>query len=291
MSVLSRIGWTLWALVPVAVVAFHFGPGQGLAARDEAVRFHQRALEMENHAAEVQGKAYEAHLAVIDVRRRMFVDDDVALQEELEETMKHERVAYEKASSAWEEAADAFTIVQETLVDDGGFAIRQVRWSKARALVRSGDIWGGTGELEDLLGNTPEATGGDRELQRATREELARAHYFGARLMRLSGEPASEWRAEATKARQHFRYLAENAAAEEGSPETVRGLENNVERVLDLEHKDLSEIQGTPLPRQSPRMARGNRPGANGQPRRTQRPPQGRDGRGASGAGEIGRGW
>ena len=289
MSVMARIGWTIWALVPVALIAFHFGPGQRLAARDEAVRFHARAIDFENRAAEVQAKAYDVHLEVIELRRRDFLGDDV--QPELNRTIEKERLAYEEAASAWEEAADAFTIVEDTLIDEEGLASDQIRWSKARALVRSGDIWGGAGELEVLLGEVSESPIQNYELVRATREELARAHYFGARLMRLSGEPAKDWRAEATKARQHFRYLAEQSAASGDTPETVRGLEDNVERVLDLEQQDLSDIEGTPLPRQSPRMAQGNRPGRNGEPRRTRRPPQGRDGRGASGAGEIGRGW
>lgn len=288
---MSRIGWTIWALVPVALIAFHFGPGQGLAARDDAVRFHARAIDFENLAAIAQDKAYDAHLEVLELRKSEFLGTDV--QADLNAALEKEQVAYEKAAAAWEDAADAFTIVEDTLVNEQGYASNQIRWSKARALVRSGDIWGGAGELDVLLDEVSESPEEeqDQELMRAVREELARSHYFGARLMRLSGEPAKEWRAEATKARQHFRYLAEQAAGNGETLETVRGLEDNVERVLDLEQQDLSEIEGTPLPRQSPRMARGNRPGSNGEPRRSQRPPQGRDGRGASGAGEIGRGW
>ena len=40
--------------------------------------------------------------------------------------------------------------------------------------------------------------------------ELATAYYYGARLMRLAGKPADEWREVAGRARQNFRYLAED---------------------------------------------------------------------------------
>ena len=99
------------------------------------------------------------------------------------------------------------------------------------------------------------------DLARAAREELAVAHYFGARLLRLAGEPAKTWRAEALKARQHFRFLAETAAESGASPELVRGLEDNVERTIELEQMDKSDLEGRPLPRESPQGTRGRRPG------------------------------
>ena len=66
--------------------------------------------------------------------------------------------------------------------------------------------------------------------------------------------------------------------------------QRNLELVLNLEQSSLQELQGRPLPRQSPREgANGLRPG--NWPGKSQRPPRNRDGRGAGGAGDIGPGW
>jgi hypothetical protein len=155
--------------------------------------------------------------------------------------------------------------------------------------VRSGAIWDGAADLEQILEDTQDHPD-QIALARATREELAVAHYFGARLLRLAGEPAKLWRAEAIKSRQHFRYLAETAT-EVGSPaDAVRSLEDNVERTIELEQMDMSDLEARPLPRESPRGMRGRRPGQ-GRPGTTQQPPTRRDGRGAGGAGPVGPGW
>ena len=106
----------------------------------------------------------------------------------------------------------------------------------------------------------------------------------------MAGEPARVWRAEALKARQHFRLLAETAAATGADADVVRGLEDNVERTIDLEQMDKSELEGRAMPRESPRGTRGRRPGQ-GREGITNRPPTQRDGRGAGGAGPVGPGW
>ena len=69
-----RVGWTFWALVPVAVLAFHFGPGRSLAAREIAATRFREAVVLEREAIEAQGRAYEAHLVVIERRRSVFLN-------------------------------------------------------------------------------------------------------------------------------------------------------------------------------------------------------------------------
>ena len=287
MKTSSRIGWTAWALVPVGLIAFHFGPGQGLAARDQAVRLHTRAIDFETTATDLQAVAYAAHLEVIELRRASFLENGPDVSTELGEALEREELSYSDAAEAWQITADAFTTVEDAILLEDGADASSIRWAKARAQVRAGDIWGGAGEFELLLDELED----ESELALATREELARAHYFGARLLRVNGEPAEDWRAEATKARQHFRYLAEQAAERGAASDVVRGLEDNVERVLDLEQLDLSEIQGTPFPKESPKSSSCKKPGNKPGSRISQRPPNKRDGRGASGAGEIGKGW
>ena len=293
-ELLRRLGWSAWALVPVALLAFHFGPGRTLAAREvAAVRFRE-ASELERAAIELQAKAHLAHVATIDLRRRAFLevvefDGEMVDDARTSAAVDRERIAYESASAAWGAVADAYAQVEARLVDDDPRTIDRVRWSKARARVRSGAIWDGVADLETLV--VPRsASPMDEELARAAREELATAHYFGARLLRMAGEPARVWRAEAIKARQHFRLLAETAAAAGVDAEVVRGLEDNVERTIDLEQMDKSELQARALPRESPRATRGRRPGQ-GREGVSSRPPTRRDGRGAGGPGPIGPGW
>ncbi len=294
MNVLARLGWTLWALVPVAVIVFHFGPGQDLVSRELAARRLNAAIELEQAAIEAQGLAYQAHLAAIQARRSAFLDGEVDASEEvlpeaLAGALAAERAAYEHAGERWSAAADAYEQVEEQLGESEPLDFARIRWSKARARVRSGAIWDGAIDLEEIV-ETMSDDPDQRALARAAREELAVAHYFGARLLRLAGEPAKTWRAEAIKARQHFRYLAETASESGASMEVVRGLEDNVERTIELEQMDKSDLEGRPLPRESPRAMRGRRPGQ-GRPGVTQRPPTRPDGRGAGGAGPIGPGW
>lgn len=294
MNVLVRIGWILWALVPVAVVVFHFGPGQELAAREVAVARLNAAIALEQSALEAQADAYAAHLESIQVRRTLFIDPEVDLDREelplqLGQVLTKERSAYDTAAEQWGAAADAYQQVEELLTDADQVETARIRWSKARARVRSGAIWDGAADLEQILEDM-EGHPEQIALSRAAREELAVAHYFGARLLRLAGEPAKLWRSEAIKSRQHFRYLAETASEAGASGTVVRSLEDNVERTIELEQMDMSDLEARPLPRESPRGMRGRRPGQ-GRPGVTQQPPTRRDGRGAGGAGPVGPGW
>ncbi|MCA9289936.1 MAG: hypothetical protein KDA25_02340, partial [Phycisphaerales bacterium] len=173
---MRTILWTIWGLVPVAVLAFHFGPGQHLAARDLAARLQVDAIEAERAAMTAQDDAYAAHLATNELRRQAFLGSDAALGARLEAAIATEERLYAVAAAAWEEAADAYEHVESALTDRPGPERDRVRLARARALVRSGDIWGGADELEVLLMELDDADQGSSELARATREELAGAH-------------------------------------------------------------------------------------------------------------------
>jgi len=287
---ISRLMWTCWALVPVGLLAYHFGPGQSAYAFDQAARLQAHAAVAEKEAAAAQEAAYAHHLAAIDARRRAFLSqspDDAAAAREAAAT---EDAAYKVAAEAWRKAADAFAPIQAILEGTSPDALSRIRWARGRALVRSGDIARGVTDLEDLLDEFAQAGTADSEIATSTREELATAYYYGARLMRLAGIPAEEWRAVSGKARQQFRYLAEKSIAAGTQDQAVRDHEKNLELVLNLEQSSLQDLQGRPLPRLSPRDgAQGLRPG--NRPGKTQRPPTRRDGRGAGGAGDIGEGW
>ena len=193
---------------------------------------------------------------------------------------------YAVASDAWKEAADKFAVVEQLL--EGNASAVEIKWAKARAMVRAGEIFNGIDELEAIVYDAE--ADGDEELAVAAREELAAAHYYGARILREEGRSAATWREVSGVARQQYRYLAERAGAE-GDEGLADDLQKNLERVLDLEQLGQAELMAKPLPKESPRGRRpGDRDPGDGQGR-SRRPPQRPGGNGAGGLLEIGPGW
>ncbi len=284
---LARVGWSLWAIIPVIALTLHFGPGQEGVRRDAAAREHRVAQRLEAVAAELQATAHQAQFATLEARGKALLSGDPNDQRQADVNLESEKAAYAEASDAWKAAADAYQEVEALLE---GERAQQAKWAKARSLVRAGEIYNGIDELEAILAYTDETGQNDGELAIASREELAAAHYYGARILREEGRPPALWRESAGIARQQYRFLTERAAGQ-GQQSLSDELQHNLERVLDLEQLDRSGLVGTPFPKNSPR---GRRPGDGdpGQrPGRTQAPRTGPPGNGASGLLEIGPGW
>lgn len=294
-----RLFWTAWALVPVAVLAWHFGPGQAALRRDRAAEIVADASVLEAEAIRLQEIAYAAHLEAIEARAAAFARDDPSLRAEALEAGAREDAAADAAESAWAATAAALDEAVAMLEGEPGEAstdvsdraeVAEIRLARARALVRAGEIGRGANDLEDLLLQLGEAGQGEGDLAIAAREELATAYYYGARLMRLAGKPGSEWRKIAALARQNFRYLAERTAEAGGDPEQIADHERNTELVLNLEQSSREELSFLPRPRQSPTgagegLGRELRPGRRGRNQGDQ------PARGAGMNGEIGDGW
>lgn len=288
--ILSRVGWACWALLPVVAITYHFGPGQVAAMRDRAARLQIDAIDAERLANDAQAAAYAAHVAAIDARRAAFLSKSPDDEAKATQATKDEEAAYALAAQAWRETAgriEAVTNVFGTTETPEGKALELAH---GRALVRSGEVWSGIESLEALLENVQ---GKNAALESKTREELATAYYYGARLLRLNGMPAQEWMVESGKARQQFRYLAES---ERGSGDPSKAIaaanhQRNLELVLNLEQSTLADLQAKPLPRDSPSKSEGERPG-NKPGRKSKDPPRRKgDARGAGGAGAIPPGW
>ena len=287
---LSRIAWTLWALIPVGLLAFHFGPGQAAYCEDKAAKLVAKADSTQQEALALQSAAYEKHLAAIAARIAAFGNEDEALRNAAAKATAEEEAAYEQASAAWKVTADALAEAQAYVDELGGPVREEIRLAKARALVRTGDVAAGTNELEDLLYDAGERDALDTPLAIKAREELATAYYYGARLMRLAGKPADEWREVASRARQNFRYLAEDAKARGASSDEIANHEKNGELVLNLEQSSLDELYAKPRPKDSPTgkcngLGQKPRPGNKGR-NQGQKPAKG-----AGMNGEIGNGW
>lgn len=299
----SRIGWALWALVPVAVLSFHYGPGQAALVEDRAATLQLEARSAEMEAMKLQERAYAAHLEAIAARRAALLSASEADEDRAREATAREEKAYAEAAGAWKTTADLYANVLATLGEASAERVQPIRVAHARALVRSGEIWLGIQELEGLLEQLPTLNAGgparDGALERTAREELATACYYGARLLRLSGMPAQEWMVESGKARQQFRYLAEQArrggitvdGAEGERSEQAERHQRNLELVLNLEQLALLELQGQAIPRNSPcNCNMGNRNGNGNRPDKKPNGPK-RDARGAGAAEAIGNGW
>ena len=288
---IKNLAWIAWAVLPVLALALHYGPGQEWLARDEAAKIAARAGAAQQVAESAQERAHDAHLATFEARKQAFLagqDPDQPVDpvagRKLKELRAAEEVAYDAAAKAWAQTADLYLTAAETL--DGGRCADALHWAAARARVRSGEVFNGVRALQQLLVIQQEAGLGDSPMAGTVREELAAAQYIGARLLREEGRPGTVWREVSGAARRNYRYLAERRLARAGD-ETARLMQRNLEQVLNLEQSDRSQLDGMPLPRQSPRgrrpgdceagSCRGKKPGRG--PQKKGRPAQGAGGR------------
>ena len=283
----TRIGWSLWAIAPALALAFHFGPGQTMLKRDSAVYRLEIAKKEDVAANKLQQIAYAAQFATLEARRKILIEDNEVNRTQLELASQAEQMAYTAASDAWKIAADRYQEAESLL--EGSPQAKQVKWLRGRALVRAGEVFNGIEALQSTLDEAIQEGPSSNDLVTAAREELAAAHYYGARLLREEGRASDLWRQVSETSRQQYRFLAEQTS-KESQPQLASNLQRNVERVLDLEQSDRSELIGRPIPKDSPRGRRpgdgepGKRPGRG--PRKGDRP-----GNGASGMLEIGPGW
>lgn len=250
---LAKLGWAVWALVPVAAMAYHFGPGQERVKLDRAATLLQTAHEADARAMELQSGAHAAQLATFEARKRALLSGEAADAAAAESALVREQAAYAEASAAWKQAADHYASVQTELGPQG--ASDAVGWAQARALVRSGEVFNGINELQSVIDRVEASGASEGEIALAAREEQAAAYYYGARLLREEGKPAAEWLAATETARQQYRYLAERAIRI-GDELLSVSLQHNLERVLDLEQLGYDDMVGQPLPKDSPRCRR-----------------------------------
>jgi hypothetical protein len=288
-AIFRRVGWTLWAVLPVLALAYHFGPGQSAFKEDLAADVISRAQDLQSEAVAAQELAYEKHLVAITARRAAFGKDDPALNEAARVAGEAEDAAYAVAGELWKRTADELGQAQDLIEESEPEFRNRVRLARARALVRSGDIGAGADDLEALLESLAEQNAVDSRLGLEARQELATALYYGARLLRLAGKPAAQWREVSGRSRQHFRYLAEHGRASGVDQEAIANHEKNGELVLNLEQSSLDELYAQARPKDSPPGA-GSRLGEPRPGRRGRRPGD-EPNQGAGLDGEIGQGW
>jgi len=269
--------------------------------QDRAAKLLGNAGVVQERAEKAQDAAYAKHLAGIAARRAAFVSQSPEDKAVAKAAWVQEEAAYADAAEAWKSAADSFGEALGLLTGADAPNVGTVRWARDRALIRSGQIAAGINDLEDLLESLPvgeQGMGGgtaDKSvsgLETRTREELATGYYYGARLMRLGGHPAAEWREVSGKARQNFRYLAESGKNKGEDATRVRNLQNNLELVLNLEQSSSEELVAKPQPKNSPRADRDGFCDSKG--KKKGKKPNGKkrdDSRDGGGQDQIGGGW
>jgi hypothetical protein len=286
--ILKRAAWSVWALLPVAALAYHFGPGQRAYTEDRAGDLLAQARALDTAAESAQDDAYKAHLAALKARNVAITNNSSENAAAAKTAADAEDAAYTRAAEAWTATADKLKEAHDLLTTSGSEKASTVRIARDRALIRSGAIGDGVNDLEVMLDSLSDAGQSTTPLADQARDEAATGYYYGARLLRASGKPASEWREVSGQARQNFRYLAEAAGPDDTK---AADRQKNLELVLNLEQSSSEDLQAKPLPKYSPRKGgEGLRPGD--RQGKTKRPPRKKsDARGAGGTGDIEGGW
>jgi hypothetical protein len=205
---------TVWLLLPAALIAWHFGPGQDFVKKDDAAAAMERAFEAAARAREVA--ASEGDLAA-----------------------KHH----------WTDADAAFGEAIAALPSDEQATVRRLKLERAKARMFLGQLPEVRKDLDTLveyLAKDPET---DPKLLAEGRAALANARYYMTWLMRLEGSPREEWEPEIEGARQTYRLLAEQAG-KTGDAAGAERARKDLESAVRLERMEIGDLQGLPLPSQ-----------------------------------------
>lgn len=204
----------VWLLIPVAIGAYHYGPGQDRVRADRAAAAVARAETAANEARELAAKS----------------GDDAA------------RTLWAEAEEAYGEALE---LLPQGRVDEG----RALRLERAKAEMFVGKLPDARRDLAGLVDEISSEKAPDRKLLEASRAALANAEYYTTWLLRLEGASREDWEPEIEAARQNYRLLAEEAA-KSGDEKLAAATREDLESAVRLARMDLSELQGLPLPSQ-----------------------------------------
>ena len=119
--------------------------------------------------------------------------------------------------------------------------------AKARMLVKQLPV--AHEEFKGLVDDLTADPSADPRLLAEAQSALANSQYYLTWLMRLEGKPQDEWEPQIEAARQTWRRLAEQAAAD-GQPTEAQRCREDLEAAIRLARMDLKELQGLPLPSQ-----------------------------------------
>lgn len=153
----------------------------------------------------------------------------------------------------WQLAAEHYRDAAKWVTtEDSGLRLR-LDLAQVRTRFRSGDAMAAIDSAERLL-NDPAMAAMPVNFQREARELSGRIHYYAGWVMRLEGASRELWMEEAELARQNFRLLAEQSAADGASGDTTSQQEN-LESAVQLQRLSLVELMARPLPEEGQGMS------------------------------------
>ena len=153
------------------------------------------------------------------------------------------------ASQQWDQAEKFYEQALSQLPADRVQVARRIRLERAKAQMFVRKLPVAHQELKALVDEMKEDQATDSQLFDDARGALANSQYYMTWLMRLEGQTREDWEPEIESARQLYRLLAENSAAENDVKAAQRYRED-LEATIRLARMDLSDLQGLPLPSQ-----------------------------------------
>jgi hypothetical protein len=199
-----------WCLLPLALAAYHYGPGQAQLVLDEAGRSLAEGRERAAEAAELEADG-----------------------------------ARDEAVLVWARAEEAFTDALRALPAGRVAERRRLLLERAKCRMFVSRLPEANAELAALVRELEADSAADAELLRDARRTLANSEYCMTWLLRLEGAGREDWEPRIESARQNLRLLAEDDGTSD-----VRGVQEDLEATVRLARMDLTELQGLPLPRQ-----------------------------------------
>lgn len=124
--------------------------------------------------------------------------------------------------------------------------------AQVRTRFRMGDAMAAIDSAERLL-NDPVMGAMPVDFQREARELSGRIHYYAGWVMRLEGASRELWMEEAELARQNFRLLSEQSAAD-GATGYSTSQQENLESAVQLQRLSMTELMARPLPKEGQAM-------------------------------------
>jgi hypothetical protein len=204
----------VWLLVPIAVGAYHYGPGQDQVRSDRAAEAVARAESAAREARETTAR-----------------DGDDA------------------ARSLWAEAETAYAEAIDLLPAGRTPEARALRLEHAKAQMFVSQLPEATRDLATLVDEIASDPTPDAKLLGDARAALANAQYYTTWLMRLEGASRTEWEPQIEAARQNYKLVAENADRS-SDPKLAAATREDLESAIRLERMELKDLQGLPLPSQ-----------------------------------------
>ena len=147
------------------------------------------------------------------------------------------------------EAVEAFDAALALLPEASVDARRRIRLEKAKSQMHAEALPEAHAELRSLVDEVLAEPGTDADLLDDARDAFANSQFYLTWLMRLEGQPRTEWEPEIDAARQTWRLIAERAEVS-GDAERAARAQENLESAIRLARLEVKDLQGLPLPSQ-----------------------------------------